>query len=67
MASLPTTTDDAVEYLKQHGIYYLEDAAIGNVVKQVDDLGLSRDVGSWGYFKDLVLGNMVRRVIDYSA
>jgi hypothetical protein len=67
MASLLMDTDGVVEYLNQHGIYYLEDTVIGSIGKQVDDLGWSCDVGSWGYIKDLVLGNMVRRLIDYSV
>ncbi|KAK3689224.1 hypothetical protein B0T22DRAFT_461147 [Podospora appendiculata] len=63
MASLLASMADAVAYFQQHGIYYLEDATIGMVVKEVDDQGLSRNLDSWRYFEDLVLGNTRLRSI----
>lgn len=67
MALPPTSAADSLEYFRQHGVYYLEDAVIGSIVKDVDDRGLSTSPESWQYFKDVVLGNAVRLTSEHGC
>ncbi|KAK4058972.1 hypothetical protein Purlil1_14399 [Purpureocillium lilacinum] len=64
MASSPTLATDALEYFKEFGIFYLEDAVIGRAVQQIDDLGLSTSLESWDNLKHIIVGNpQVHRIL----
>jgi hypothetical protein len=61
--ALPSThTVDSLEHFKAHGVYYLEDGDIGDLVEKVDAEGLSNNKESWERFKEKLLGNPVRRL-----
>ncbi len=62
MASSPTSAADALDYFNEFGIFYLEDAAIGRAVQQIDDLGLSTSLQSWDNVKNIIVGNPVSAV-----
>lgn len=58
--SQSVTASASLEFFKEHGLFYTENAAVGGIVDALDQQGLSSSPDSFKFFSGCIIGDDVR-------